>query len=389
MSYRLKKQGFTLIELLVVIAIIAILASILFPVFARAREKARQTSCISNQKQIAASVQMYAQDHEEILPPATSMWADINIDRNVLVCPTEGRKMPNGYGYFSKNAGASLGEVDDPASRYLTADTNNGTTNLLEVDADVDKRHSGQAVFSFLDGHVGMDKVMRSITEANVDLLTDDVMPPLGAFPNPYPVTNPVWTRSPAVDSQWRYTAGTWGALVVGGYTAGWCPDDGKPAPCIDVQQYGGGTTVWLQRALPSYVNLRGWTFSGYIKLFPGGNRNLYLIVRNVDGADIVALKRSHSTVVGSHRLLINNIDMYPYGTSATDAVVDAMNSVWMPFKVTVSSDSTTLEFGTSIWSVATLTSNWNNPAYIIINSENQGHGGGLRVDGLKFGAVK
>jgi len=61
--------GFTLIELLVVIAIIAILASILFPVFAQAREKARQTSCLSNVKQIALAMNMYAQDSDETYPP--------------------------------------------------------------------------------------------------------------------------------------------------------------------------------------------------------------------------------------------------------------------------------------------------------------------------------
>jgi prepilin-type N-terminal cleavage/methylation domain-containing protein/prepilin-type processing-associated H-X9-DG protein len=62
------RRGFTLIELLVVIAIIAILAAILFPVFARAREKARQTSCLNNVKQLALGMMMYAQDYDEILP---------------------------------------------------------------------------------------------------------------------------------------------------------------------------------------------------------------------------------------------------------------------------------------------------------------------------------
>jgi prepilin-type N-terminal cleavage/methylation domain-containing protein/prepilin-type processing-associated H-X9-DG protein len=64
-----ERTGFTLIELLVVIAIIAILAAILFPVFAQAREKARMGSCLSNMKQMGLGVQMYAQDYDEILPP--------------------------------------------------------------------------------------------------------------------------------------------------------------------------------------------------------------------------------------------------------------------------------------------------------------------------------
>jgi prepilin-type N-terminal cleavage/methylation domain-containing protein/prepilin-type processing-associated H-X9-DG protein len=69
MSHRRTSQrGFTLIELLVVIAIIAILAAILFPVFAQARDSARQTTCLSNCKQLGIALQMYAQDYDEGLP---------------------------------------------------------------------------------------------------------------------------------------------------------------------------------------------------------------------------------------------------------------------------------------------------------------------------------
>ncbi len=68
-----KKRGFTLIELLVVIAIIAILAAILFPAFAKAREAARKSSCSSNLKQIGVGIMQYAQNYDEILPTAANV----------------------------------------------------------------------------------------------------------------------------------------------------------------------------------------------------------------------------------------------------------------------------------------------------------------------------
>src|SRR5712691_2053452 len=66
-----RRKGFTLIELLVVIAIIAILAAILFPVFAQARDKARQTTCLSNTKEMALAILQYTQDYDETFPRDT------------------------------------------------------------------------------------------------------------------------------------------------------------------------------------------------------------------------------------------------------------------------------------------------------------------------------
>jgi prepilin-type N-terminal cleavage/methylation domain-containing protein/prepilin-type processing-associated H-X9-DG protein len=70
-----RQKGFTLIELLVVIAVIAILAAILFPVITKAKEKGRQTQCISNMKQIGLSINQYMSDYDDVLPPP---WYSLN-----------------------------------------------------------------------------------------------------------------------------------------------------------------------------------------------------------------------------------------------------------------------------------------------------------------------
>jgi prepilin-type N-terminal cleavage/methylation domain-containing protein len=145
------RRGFTLIELLVVIAIIAILAAILFPVFAKAREKARQTTCTNNQRQIALSVTLYAQDHEEVLPARETVWGDLSLAKGILACPSV-RKSQNGYGYNGYLGGVAMGDVKTPERCPVTLDAT--TPAITDFSAQIDARHGKSVILTCLDGHV-------------------------------------------------------------------------------------------------------------------------------------------------------------------------------------------------------------------------------------------
>lgn len=201
-----RQNGFTLVELLTVIAIIAILASILFPVFAQAREKARQSSCLSNQKQIAMAIMMYAQDFDETYPLYSfgagtagclgyfgldgPRWADMIFpyvkSRQVFDCPdanvhlslfTGGQYFDTqtySYGYSTPSlttapdtgfgvAGRGLAELTSPSTTILMADSRvdhgEGSARILPLSYDtpfslnhkVDgNRHSGARGFNIL-----------------------------------------------------------------------------------------------------------------------------------------------------------------------------------------------------------------------------------------------
>ncbi len=101
------RKGFTLIELLVVIAIIAILAAVLFPVFARAREKARQTQCINNAKNLGTAFGCYTQDYDERMPFASGAHDNISRKWWDLIFPY----LLNEYIYSCPSAAPASGDV--------------------------------------------------------------------------------------------------------------------------------------------------------------------------------------------------------------------------------------------------------------------------------------
>lgn len=164
-----KKRGFTLIELLVVIAIIAILAAILFPVFAKAREKARTSSCQSNLKQIGLAFAMYKNDYDETSIPALCGgfgWVQLAQpyvkNSQIFVCPSKISNMNCGYSLNLQLAGIKDAAVGNVASVVHAWDSNRNTlshainctpiTSLAAADADT--RHSDGLNALYYDGHV-------------------------------------------------------------------------------------------------------------------------------------------------------------------------------------------------------------------------------------------
>ncbi len=153
-------REFTLFELLVIIAIIAILANILFPVFAKARQSAYDSSCANHQRQIALAIMIYTQDNDNRYPNIATVWQQLNMPPNCLICPNAGSKQVNAYGYSYGLSGRSSDDplLNHPSQLLLTADTVTGNAgNILRQNSDIALRHSGnRAIMSFADGHVAL-----------------------------------------------------------------------------------------------------------------------------------------------------------------------------------------------------------------------------------------
>jgi len=161
--------GFTLIELLVVIVIIAVLAAILFPVFAKAREKARQTQCLNNQRQIALAINTYIQDNDEMYFPGNTLgtvpiWTTYLSRYNepgIYHCPDQEDDATNAnpdYGFNPNLFGAPIGSVNNPAQGLLLADLTPRQTNtsytLNNYGTDFAPRHNNGIILACVDGHV-------------------------------------------------------------------------------------------------------------------------------------------------------------------------------------------------------------------------------------------
>jgi prepilin-type N-terminal cleavage/methylation domain-containing protein/prepilin-type processing-associated H-X9-DG protein len=191
-----RRLGFTLIELLVVIAIIAILAAILFPVFAKAREKARQASCQSNEKQLALGILMYSQDYDEAISINNVFGSPTEAEGNanhwefriqpytksfqICQCPdydgwVERNECRGHHGYYGGYAGTcavwqthtKLGKIQRPANTIMLGDFRCRLCNMAGWSQGIANNcwggeyrnncyapHNDMINAAFMDGHV-------------------------------------------------------------------------------------------------------------------------------------------------------------------------------------------------------------------------------------------
>jgi len=207
-----KGQGFTLIEILVVIAIIAILAAILFPVFARARENARRASCLSNIKNLGLAVMMYSQDYDERMPRTTTygpllletgknssngpdasgqylhLWQHVIYpyvkSPQAYLCPSASVTWDGSYtgkmafGYNLGMSGVALAAISSPSEMILMGDTvYNASTSpnsyiITPYSGDLpnqslpDARHLDTFNMVFVDGHAKPQKLSNWLVSA-------------------------------------------------------------------------------------------------------------------------------------------------------------------------------------------------------------------------------
>jgi len=236
---RLKpSHGFTLIELLVVVAIIAILAAILFPVFATAREKARQAKCTSNQRQIAAAILMYVQDHEELFMTdlESQSWSSSlgsYNDGHIYDCPstaTVGSAGKPEYGFNFFLLGGPLGDIEHPASMLMTADRlpGQGDYAFVDLDEELDPRHNTGLILSCVDGHVAYVSTKNSTSISNA-LRGYEFTPPLSPF---YTDTTTYTAHiENASSDMYTMTRSDYGMLPKGAYI----PTDGEPPTILQI----------------------------------------------------------------------------------------------------------------------------------------------------------
>lgn len=144
------------------LAPVPILAAILFPVFAQAREKARQVSCMSNMKQQGLALMMYAQDYDEVMPPKNAKWMDTLLpyikDEKVFRCPSviTGQF---GYAFSPELFGKKFKNIASPATTTAIFESTNLSRNATT--GTVAYRHRKFANTAFADGHVKAEKAQQ------------------------------------------------------------------------------------------------------------------------------------------------------------------------------------------------------------------------------------
>jgi prepilin-type processing-associated H-X9-DG protein len=281
-------------------------------------------------------VLLYAQDHDELLPEASTVWGELNLDKGVLICPTAGKKLPNGYGYNGISAGQAIGDFTEPTNTTLLADARTAD-HLIYGHGNADLRHGKKAIAAYLDGHVEIANVVRFAYAPMEDLMEGMVA---------------------------GVSTGNWSATGTGVTVT-----SSSPTPYLWVS----GSTSSAQYNLGNRTNCAVWLLSGEVNLSTVGNggESNDLRVRDSANNTLFQLKFIRGDpLTGYTSTSSGHVNRVYFNKLEIDGPNTGYQNAWRAFALTVCQGTATLTYGNKpIATQPVMAGTWSDPKTITLTN--------------------
>ncbi|HEX2951040.1 MAG TPA: hypothetical protein VHV83_15960 [Armatimonadota bacterium] len=342
--------GYSVLEVIVVVVALAVVAAVVSPILPRStrqRGYTRAAQCAANQRQIATTAILYAEEHGGHMPDANAFWTAIGVPEKVLHCPAVKPSQGNSYGYNVSLSRISTREMLDPEETVLISDSDQ-PSHLLYSWQDTSRRHAGKSVIAYADGHIESLVMPRSVVTPTVSMLA--------SLPSKTISEGAASFSMPRVTQQWAFNGMANGAdskyaLMVSG-----TEKETESRPSLHLHQQGqyaisGKYAITLPKGVHAYA------ISGYVRI-NGRQPGVIRIVRGTtDIARIICREdRTKHNIFGINIAPVTDKSSAAYRRTIG---MDLGSRLGVHFNLTVANGRMLVELGDRVKSVDVLDSAW------------------------------